>query len=296
MRKCRFALCTILVICLQLCLLFMLSTSSSSAQRATPRPTPTPESQKQENNQQGLLAALYRLVWPAGRYTGNLAEKANKNVEKSGERGITPKIYLVNVKKGTFTEWKDLRGIVDFDVSPDGTKLFYRKMDKIITHEIKIRKDDVTLSGSAPIDRVKVSHLYACTQSGKNLNLWVESTDGKIRLVRLTKQGSTFTEIPRNHPNFKLVDAKLITGYLKNLRSLRSDGTEAFLRNRNLLIRDDKNPAGKIVLKDNAEVRAIKFLGVPVWLKDSDFLIVSGYTSSAAVVSENSSGFSLPKL
>lgn len=221
---------------------------------------------------------LYRLVWPNGRYRGNLAEKVRPaTVEQAGEVEAVPKVYQVNARTGAFEEWPTASGVGDFVVSPDGTKLFYRRERSLYVEDIALREQRVMATSSPrQIAGVEVLRLYACTQRDGALDLWAESPQRTVRVLRLAGARATWSDAP---PEVAAAspDPQEVAKYLKNLRSLRSDGLRVWVRNNRLIGKKDSDERESLLIGSGQGERP-NFFGTPAWVTDdSDLLFVSGH-------------------
>jgi hypothetical protein len=217
-------------------------------------------------------------VWPGGRYQGNLAEKVDTNIEKAGDIDVIPRLYLVNVQTGDFKEWATARGVVDFAISPDGKKLFYRRQTSLFMETLEVSDQDVvSLSAPKKVEGIEVSRLYACAQrGGQPLELWVESPQHVIRLVRINQDAASWSDLPKDNELASL-DPYEVVKYLRHLRSLRSDGFYAQVRNSRLIGEKGSDKQTSSLVNSQPGSPAPKFYGAPAWVKDdSKFLMANG--------------------
>lgn len=221
---------------------------------------------------------IYTLVWPAGRYKGNLSEKNRRNVEKAGSQSVMPRLFLVNVESKTVREWTSAEGVTDFAVDPEGTTLFYLRGREIHQEAIAVQADEVAAGGAAKkIPGVEAFRLYACTRDeGGQLLLWVETTDRLVRPLRLADGAASWVNLPQGEEVAGL-DPRVLVDSLRRMRSLRSDGLQAWVRDHKLVGKKDADPRPLLLVRGDGQKAPPEFFGIPAWVKDdSKFLFVNG--------------------
>ncbi|HKQ73256.1 MAG TPA: hypothetical protein VJ810_05975 [Blastocatellia bacterium] len=249
------------------------------SQKPPPAPTPTPKpAQKPAATPTpappGLLQWLYNMVWPAGRFQGDLAKTVPETTEKTGKPDGISQVWLVNVEKGALTAWPNTRGAIEPAISADGKYLFYRRGEAIWSEPIQATAQNV-VSGAASkaVAGVKITHLYGCTQDeAGRFALWVEATEG-LRLVRFDPKTKTasLAALP-NDGEWALADGRQLAEQLQSLRALRPDGFQVWVRNYRLIGRKDEKSDLNWIVKAKQ-----RFFGSAAWVGEQiPFLFITG--------------------
>jgi hypothetical protein len=217
---------------------------------------------------------LFKLLWPIGRYEGDLSTTVTRNTEKGSPGGFR-RLYAVDTSSGRWSELRSARGAADAVVCPDGEQLFYRRETELVREILAISGNVLKTRGEPGIlNGVEATRLFACVVDASNqLSLWAETTDQPpvVRVLRPGPDAWSWTDVP---PELGAADAKArkkLAETLALLRSVRPDATRAFVRDWRLL---QQTKAGKPTFLVDTE--GPQFRGVPLWVGTTTWLVVAG--------------------
>jgi hypothetical protein len=214
------------------------------------------------------MEKLYALIWPMGRFQGNLAEAVARTTEKgAGDAGPTA-LFLVNAAKRHARAWEDGANAVEPIVSPDGGRLFFRRGRTIWQQGLEVGKDGPrSLGKPEALGGIEVRRLYACMAVNGAGYLWAETKEGQIRQVRWDRQPADWADLPADD-RFTQTGPRPTAEMLQRLRSLRPDGLQAWVRDHKLVgQRGDRDPIENLA--------PISATGVPAWIGNSEWLLVT---------------------
>jgi hypothetical protein len=220
-----------------------------------------------------LLQHIFRLLHPFGTYHGPLSNAVAKATQKGGLSDTLPRVLVVKWPTGVSLEWAPLRGAVEPVVCPDARTVMVRRGDALEYATIDVSSEPVRLSAvSTSIRTPGVRKLYGCTQSGASkqlkTELWVESTNGEIGIVKTDVQNSSISPLPVDTNTFPAMFAATA---VQKLQSVRGDGTSVYVRGKSLVFAAPAQGG-----ESSAVVTApFPFDGTPAWVGDSDYLVVT---------------------
>lgn len=123
----------------------------------------TPAAAPNDKAAEGLLDRLYHLVWPAGRFAGDIDKLVQRTTQKGNAVPDLPRLYLVNTKEQTATEWKSARGAVEPAYCAQEQLLFYRRGNRLVKEKLRVVGTSAEpTSKPALVDAVEIGHLHAC--------------------------------------------------------------------------------------------------------------------------------------
>lgn len=219
-----------------------------------------------------LLEKLYRLVWPVGRFNGDLVRTVSKNTQKGGSNPDAPRLYLVNARTGIAAEWKTGLGAIEPVVCAADHTLFYRRGQKLAAQALRIESTDRIESsgGAVELNGPPIGNLVACTADGTASFLWVQADDGGLR--RMVRKGTAIVPVGSvDDAEFAAVPPRALADYLRIIPSMRPDGFTAAVIN-NVLV-GERPGQGKFLIVDSD---SLQFSDVPAWVPDTDSLFVTG--------------------
>jgi hypothetical protein len=249
------------------CVSLLCATLIAQHQPATNRPAQNQKSAPALS----LLDKLYRLVWPAGRFQGDLVRTVAKNTEKGTTAPDNPQLYLVDAGKFTAAIWKAGAGASEPVVCAADRTLFYRRMGRIVAEPLRIDRGRIEPSGPAVELSAVAGSLVACTAAADASVLWLLSPEGG--LVRLLRHGAALVPAGQvgDDAEFGSVPPRTLADSLRVMRALRPDGFTAAVINQTLVGQKPGKDPFLIVDSDS-----LQFSGSPAWVPDTDSLFVTG--------------------
>jgi hypothetical protein len=215
-----------------------------------------------------LLEKLYQLIWPAGRFNGNLVQAVSDASQKSSPPIHSSLLFLVEAS-GTPVAWPGSHGAQDPVVCARDRALYYRRGSSVVHEPLTIRGGQIRSGGPpAVIAAIPVRTLLACTQSSETPVLWVQTLKGDGALTRLRPQGQTASEDQSPiDPELAAARPVEVANYLRILHTMRPDGLTAQVTNGALFGIE----AGRDYLMVEGGAR---FTGFPSWVPETTSLFV----------------------
>jgi hypothetical protein len=227
----------------------------------------------QDNGQsRSLLDALYRLVWPAGRFEGDLPTVVSRSTQKGTSAQDSTALFVVNARTGVVTEWPSTERAADPVFCPSDNTLYYRRGDKIVAEILDVAgpNNKATSHDKAYLKAPATKNLVACTTIGGRAVLWIQVTDDNF--LRMVRQGTSLVPAPPNSDGVRAdIAPSVLAEQLRVLRALRPDGLSVAVLNGTLVA---ERPGKDRFLLVDAD--SIEFSGIPTWLQGTDLLFVSG--------------------
>lgn len=224
-----------------------------------------------------VLEKLYRLVWPAGRFDGDLVRTVSKNTQKGASNPDCPPLYLVHTNGGAVTEWKSAAGAIEVVVCAGDETLYYRRGRKVMAEALRVHGASVVESAGEAVELSTpvISSLVACTaEDGKSL-LWTQSANGN--LLRMTRKGASLIQAPSiADAEFSAIPGRELADYLRIIRCMRPDGFTATVLNDALV--GEKSGQDRFLIVDS---NAVQFSGIPAWIAGTDAVFVVGARAAA---------------
>jgi hypothetical protein len=217
-----------------------------------------------------LLNALYRLVWPDGRFDGDLVSVVSRSTQKGTSSHGAAQLYMVDAGTSTATGWPSTDSAVDPVFCPLDRTLYYRRGNAIFVEALEVAGAGVKRSGGAiGLSAPPVRSLVACTALHGRSVLWIRTVDG--RLLRVSRRGAALEKSGDDIPELAGVAQDTLAEGLRVLRAIRPDGFAVSVLN-GALVAD--RPRGKRYLL--VESSSIEFFGIPAWVQGTDVLFVTG--------------------
>jgi hypothetical protein len=215
-----------------------------------------------------LLDRLYQLVWPAGRFKGDLVRTIERNTQKSIASPGNPRLYLVGIENHLAREWPSSAGATEPVVCPSDRTLVYRRGATLVVEPIRVSAAGEVSSGGtpAPLTSPSVTSLVACTTDNAKAVLWIQTPDGEV--VSFGRRGSVL-ERRAIDPKLAAVPAQQLADDLRVMRSLRPDGVTVAVLNRSLVGEAPARKRWRVVDSD-----ALTFFGVPSLVPGTDSVFV----------------------
>jgi hypothetical protein len=217
-----------------------------------------------------LLDALYRLVWPDGRFNGDLGRVVSESTQKGTSSHSAAQLYMVDAGTGTATAWLSTDSAADPVFCPLDRTLYYRRGNAIVAETLEVAGAGVKPSGgpiglSAPPAR----SLVACAALHGRSVLWIRTVDG--RLLRVSRRGATLEERGDDSPELAGVAQDTLAERLRVLRAIRPDGFAVSVLN-GALVADRPRRERYLLVRSSS----IEFFGIPAWVQGTDVLFVTG--------------------
>ena len=185
-----------------------------------------------------LLDTLYSLIWPDGRFKGDLVS---------------------------------VESVADPVFCPSERTLYYRRGNTVVAETLEI-DGAVPKRSAGPIGLTGLSagSLVACVTLHGRAILWIQTVDG--RLVRMSRQGAALVE-ERDDGDPKLagIEPSALAEQLRSLRAIQPDGLSVSVLN-GALVADEPGKDRRLLV----EAPSIEFLGVPTWVQGTNLLFVTG--------------------
>lgn len=222
---------------------------------------------------ESLLQRMFHLIRPTGKYEGRISDVVVKATQKSGTMGMLPRVLLVNHANGETIEWVRGRGSVDPVVCPDGRTLMVRRGTRIERTELTFTGGRLTEPGEGlPVTQAAIRQLYGCTESidgGGSWDVWIENVEGEFMTIHLEKDRLSLSPLPEKFQSDSPGDSSLA---LRRLQGIRSDGLTVMVL------------GGKLTVEQQVDNHLIvspmplnmPVTGAPVWLGDTDWIVVTG--------------------
>lgn len=240
--------------------LLVLVACGAGAAQAQPSPAAAPST---------LLDRLYRIIWPAGRFEGDLAALVAQHTQKAGGVPELPRLYLVDVQSRTATEWRSARGALDPVYCAAQGLLLYRRGAAVVAESVRTLPD--ALEASSPprlLAGVDVRHLYACVSGERAEPVAVAAdTQGVVRGLRVDDQPG-WVDLTGDLAGATDADA---LDKLQILRGVRPDGFAVSVSNHRLVGERKEAPERFVVVASD-----LAFFGYPAWAGATRFLFVNG--------------------
>ena len=216
-----------------------------------------------------LLERLYSLVWPAGRFNGDLVRAVERNTQKGASDTVAPSLYLVNASSRTVDEWPMSSGAGEPVVCQMDRGLVFRLGTRIVAEPLTIANGRVS-SGGARVTLAAPSarRVLACASRAATSIIWIQADDGGV--TPFVRRG---TELVRDTTDVGLgkVPSEQLADFLRVMGSLRPDGSSAAVLNRSLVRLGEGVDGPRSLIVDAPSLR---FSGVPSWVPATDSLFV----------------------
>jgi hypothetical protein len=218
-----------------------------------------------------LLDALYSLVWPDGRFNGDLVSVVSRSTQKGSSSHGGAQLYMVDAGTGTATAWLSTDSAADPVFCPSDRTLYYRRGDVIAGEALEVAGTGVKRSGGAiRLSGPPARSLVACAALHGRSVLWIQTVDG--RLVRVSRQGATLLEERGDDiPGLAGVGQDPLAERLRVFRAIRPDGFAVSVLN-GALVADRPGRERYLLVQSSS----IEFFGIPTWVQGTDVLFVSG--------------------
>jgi len=217
-----------------------------------------------------LLDVLYRLVWPDGRFNGDLVAVVSRNTQKGTSSHSAAQLYMVDAGTGTATAWPSTDSAAGPVFCPLDRTLYYRRGNAIFAETLELAGARVKRSGGAiGVSGPPAHSLVACAALHGRSVLWIQTVDG--RLLRLSRQDATLEERGDDSPEFAGLAQDALAERLRVLRAIRPDGFAVSVLNGALVA--DRPRRERYMLVESS---TIEFFGIPAWVQGTDVLFVTG--------------------
>jgi len=215
-----------------------------------------------------IFDRLYKLIWPLGRFEGDLARTVAKATERSTATGI-PELFIVDTVSGRVVlEWPKSSGATQATFCPENRLIFYKRGPDVFSQGVELDGIMPKPAGTPQlIEKLQADRLYVCTGNGENLDLWVTSGD-EVQVARVNPRTMSweYGAVEITDPS---MDRWQMAELLQRMRTLRPDGTRIFARDNKLLRAKGDQEEPQRVLES-----PLRFYGVPAWIPDSELVLV----------------------
>jgi hypothetical protein len=227
--------------------------------------------ERAQSQSRSLLDALYSLVWPDGRFNGDLLNVVSKSTQKGTSSHGGARLYLVDAGTGTATAWPSTDSAADPVFCPSDRTLYYRRGDAIAADALEVADTGVKRSGGAiRLSGPPLRSLVACAALHGRSVLWIQTVEG--HLVRVSRRGATLVdERGDDSPDLAGVAQETLAERLRVLRAIRPDGFAVSVLN-GALVADRPGRERYLLVKSSS----IEFFGIPTWVQGTDVLFVTG--------------------
>jgi len=236
----------------------------ATAQQRQPAPPPRPAPPA------SLIEKLYRLVWPAGRFTGNLVRAVSEASQKGSTALSYSQLFVVDSAQRSAKPWAGSSGASDPVVCMRSQELYYRRGTKAVRELLRVEDGRVRSAGEPLVlEGATVNALFGCASSAEGAVLWVQSPDGSTKRL-LPRERGVVEDTARLDAEVDSADASEIADILRIVHGLRPDGLVASASNGSVI----GTPASGATFR-MVETR-VRFSGFPAWVPGTDALFVTG--------------------
>jgi hypothetical protein len=218
-----------------------------------------------------ILEKLHQLVWPLGRFQGNLSAAVAKATERGGDGGL-PRLYLVDVETGRVIEWRHARGGSSPAVCMESGRVYFLRGSAVHWTILKVQRG-VVWEPPAPsrLEGTEARQLFACVRApAGELVIWVRKKDGDIAALRVDTNSAA--PIPdAEMSGMSGADLEVFADRVALMQSIRPDGAHAYLKDAALAVERPGVSALKVIRQPD-----VRFTGVPAWIGDSGMIVVGG--------------------
>ncbi len=214
-----------------------------------------------------FLERLYALIWPGGRFQGDLDQIVSRSTQKSNVPIGLGRMYLVHYREGVIAEIEEARGGLEPAFCARQGLLLLRRRDHLerLRLDVSAPGGAVAAGPSRPIEGVEVSRLYACTNEPEHGAVaWVDDSAGRTRRLAVEGEARWLGEVegPGDAARRRAVHAARV------LQGVRPDGVAVRVSDRRLVGSRSRDERWLIASSP------FSFFGFPVWLGSSDLLVV----------------------
>jgi len=243
----------------------------ASGQGGRKNPAAAETARGDEQKKSRLWSELYRLIWPRGRFEGNLDDIVRRSTQKSASLAGAPRLYVTHYTEGVLQEWQTARGGVDPVYCARDKRLVYRRANGLEQQVVRLGGSNlVAHSPPAPIENIEVTRLHVCVDSDEYGSiLWVSVADGRLRQLAIGRDEPRWLDdVKINAPEGTREGTSLHIA--RAMQGLRPNGVLVSVSDHRLVGEDSKDKR-KWLIKSSPYL----FFGYPVWIKDSDLVVVN---------------------